>query len=61
MNNTKFKSKGYQKRPLSIIIGGVNKLGFELADIILQNNGFVIFIDEYTLDNIKKFSSFSKD
>lgn len=61
MNNTKYKSKTYQKRPLSIIVGGVNKLGIELADILLQNNGYVLFVDNYNKENLKKLDTFSKD
>lgn len=61
MNNTKFKSKTYQKRPLSIIIGGLDKVGLELADILLKNDGFVIFVDNYSKENLKKLDDFSKD
>ena len=61
MNNTRYKSKALQKRPLSLIIGGVNKLGFELAELLLQNDGYVVFIDNYNAENIKKLSVFSKD
>lgn len=61
MNNTKYKSKSNQKRPLSIIVNGINKLGFELADILLQNNGFVIFIDHFNDENERKLAAFPKD
>lgn len=59
--NNKYKSKSNQKRPLSIIVNGVNRLGFELADILLQNNGYVILIDELNDINERKVASFSKD
>jgi nucleoside-diphosphate-sugar epimerase len=55
------KLKNTIKYPTSIIVGGISALGFELADILIEQGGYVILIDTFTPENIEKLRIFPKD
>ncbi|GIW58914.1 MAG: hypothetical protein KatS3mg086_199 [Candidatus Dojkabacteria bacterium] len=56
-----FKLKNTIKYPTSIIVGGVSALGFELADVLIEQGGYVILIDTFTPQNLEKLKVFPKD
>ncbi len=56
-----FKLKNTVKHPTSLIIGGLTKLGIEIADSLLEQGGYVIIIDTYTEANLEKLNIFPKD
>ncbi len=56
-----YRLKNTIKYPTSIIVGGMNKLGFEIADSLIEQGGYVIIIDTFTPQNIEKLKVFPKD
>jgi len=57
----KYRLKNTIKYPTSLIIGGLSKLGLEIADSLIEQGGYVIIIDIYTEENIEKLNIFPKD
>lgn len=57
----KYRLKNTIKYPTSLIIGGLNKLGLEIADSLIEQGGYVIIVDTYTSDADIKLSSFSNN
>ena len=55
----KYRLKNTIKYPTSIIIGGLNKLGLEIADSLIEQGGYVIIVDTYTPEADAKLSVFS--
>lgn len=55
----KYRLKNTIKYPTSVIIGGLNKLGLEIADSLIEQGGYVIIVDAYTPDADAKLSVFS--
>lgn len=55
------KLKNTIKYPTSIIIGGLNRLGLEIADSLIKQGGYVILVDNVTPDNINKLKVFAPD
>jgi nucleoside-diphosphate-sugar epimerase len=49
------------KYPTTIIVGGLNKLGLEIADSLIKQGGYAIIVDTVTQENIEKFNIFSDD
>lgn len=58
---SQFKLKNTVKHPTSLIVGGLTKLGIEIADSLLEQGGYVIIIDSYTESNLEKLNIFTKD
>ncbi|MCA9381559.1 hypothetical protein KC678_04805, partial [Candidatus Dojkabacteria bacterium] len=56
-----FQLKNTIKHPTSVIIGGLNKLGLEIADSLIKQGGYVVLIDVVTQKNIERLSSFSSN
>lgn len=54
----KYRLKNTIKYPTSIIIGGLNKLGLEIADSLIEQGGYVIIVDTYTPDADIKLGAF---
>lgn len=46
MSNSKINNKKYSKKPIAIIVNGANSIGIKLAELLIENNSFVIFIDD---------------
>lgn len=57
----KYRLKNTIKYPTSVIIGGLNKLGLEIADSLIEQGGYVIIVDAYTPDADAKLSVFSNN
>lgn len=55
-----YQLKNTIKYPTSLLIGGLTKLGLEIADSLLEQGGYVIIIDNFSGENIKKLDSFPK-
>lgn len=55
------KLKNTIKYPTSIVIGGLNRLGLEIADSLIKQGGYVILVDNVTPENINKLQVFSPD
>jgi nucleoside-diphosphate-sugar epimerase len=55
----KLRLKNTIKYPTSIIIGGLNKLGLEIADSLIKQGGYVVIIDTVTTENIAAFDNFA--
>lgn len=55
----KFQLKNTIKHPTSIIVGGANRLGVEIADSLIKQGGYVVIIDAITNENVSRFDSFS--
>ncbi|MCA9386607.1 hypothetical protein KC669_01090 [Candidatus Dojkabacteria bacterium] len=53
-----FQLKNTIKHPTSIIIGGLNKLGIEIADSLIKQGGYVVLVDAVTEKNISKLDNF---
>ena len=53
-----FKLKNTIKYPTSLIIGGLSKLGLEIADSLIEQGGYVIIVDTYTQENMNKLDVF---
>ncbi len=56
-----YRLKNTIKYPTSIIVGGLTRLGFELADSLIEQGGYVIIVDSYTPENIEKLKVFPKE
>ncbi|MEP7103752.1 MAG: DUF4012 domain-containing protein [Candidatus Dojkabacteria bacterium] len=56
-----YRLKNTIKYPTSLIIGGLSKLGLEIADSLIEQGGYVIIVDSYTQENLIKLNSFPKD
>ncbi len=56
-----FKLKNTIKYPTSLIIGGLSKLGLEIADSLIEQGGYVIIVDTFTQENTNKLDVFPKD
>ncbi len=54
----KFQLKNTIKYPTSVIIGGANKLGVEIADSLIKQGGYVVIIDTITNENVSRFQAF---
>lgn len=59
MSNSKLHSKKYSKKPVAIIVNGANSIGIKLAELLIENNSFVIFIDDQRYK--KELDNFGKD
>lgn len=59
MSNSKLYNKKYSKKPVAIIVNGANSIGIKLAELLIENNGFVIFIDDQR--HKKELDNFGKD
>lgn len=57
----KYKLKNTIKFPTSVIIGGLNRLGLEIADSLVEQGGYVIIVDTYTQDTENKLSAFDNN
>jgi nucleoside-diphosphate-sugar epimerase len=53
-----FRLKTTIKYPTSLIIGGLSRLGLEIAESLIEQGGYVIIVDTYTEENIKKLHNF---
>ncbi len=49
----KYRLKNTIKYPTTIIVGGLNKLGLEIAESLMEQGGYVILIDSVTPENVK--------
>lgn len=56
-----FRLKNTIKYPTSLLVGGVSALGFEIADALIEQGGYVIIVDTFTPENIEKLRAFPKD
>lgn len=56
-----YRLKNTIKYPTSVIVGGLTRLGFELADSLIEQGGYVIIVDSYTPENIEKLKVFPKE
>lgn len=56
-----YRLKNTIKYPTSLIIGGLSKLGLEIADSLIEQGGYVIIVDSYTEENLIKLNSFPHD
>lgn len=54
----KYRLKNTIKYPTSVIIGGLNKLGLEIADSLIEQGGYVIIVDTYSQDAETKLGVF---
>lgn len=57
----KYRLKNTIKYPTSLIIGGLNKLGLEIADSLIEQGGYVIIVDSYTPEADSKLGVFPND
>jgi len=57
----KYRLKNTIKYPTSIIIGGLTKLGLEIADSLIEQGGYVIIVDSYTPVADAKLSMFNNN
>lgn len=57
----KYKIKNSVKHPTSLLIGGLTRLGIEIADSLIEQGGYVIIVDTYTEENIKSLESLGKN
>lgn len=55
----KYRLKNTIKYPTSLIIGGLNRLGLEIAESLIEQGGYVILVDSYTKDTEAKLSAFN--
>jgi len=55
------KLKNTIKYPTSIIVGGLNRLGLEIADSLMKQGGYVIIVDNVSEENVQKLNIFPKD
>lgn len=55
----RFRLKNSVKYPTSLLIGGLNKLGVEIAESLIEQGGYVIVIDQYHGNKISLLNSFS--
>lgn len=53
-----FRIKNTIKFPTSLIVGGLNRLGFEIADSLIEQGGYVVIVDSVTPESIKAFDVF---
>jgi nucleoside-diphosphate-sugar epimerase len=56
-----YRLKNTIKYPTSLIVGGLSKLGLEIADSLIEQGGYVILVDTYTDDNVSKLEALPKD
>lgn len=56
-----FRLKNTIKYPTSLIVGGLSRLGLEIADSLIDQGGYVIIADSYSEDNLRKLDLFSSD
>lgn len=56
-----YRLKNTIKYPTSLIIGGLSKLGLEIADSLIEQGGYVIVVDTYTDENVAKLEALPKD
>ncbi len=61
MIQEKYRLKNTIKYPTSLIIGGLSKLGLEIADSLIEQGGYVIIVDNYSEENARKLEMFSDD
>ncbi len=54
----KLRLKNTIKFPTSVIVGGLNSLGLEIADSLMKQGGYVVIIDAVTKQNIERFDKF---
>lgn len=59
--NDKFIIKNTIKYPTSLLIGGLTKLGLEIADSLLEQGGYVIIVDTYTEEAKARMDLFPDD
>lgn len=59
--NDKFIIKNTIKYPTSLLIGGLTKLGLEIADSLLEQGGYVIIVDTYTDEARTRMDLFPED
>ncbi|MDQ6984732.1 MAG: NAD(P)-dependent oxidoreductase [Candidatus Dojkabacteria bacterium] len=56
-----FKLKNTIKYPTSIIVGGISKLGLEVAESLVEQGGYVIIIDTVNEESIARLGTFSRN
>lgn len=57
----RYKIKTSVKHPTSLLIGGLTRLGVEIADSLIEQGGYVIIIDTYSENNIKALDVLGKN
>ena len=48
----------FSRVPISLVFNGVNPLGIKLIKSLLEQKGYVILVDSFTKDNMKKVGEF---
>ena len=56
-----YRIKNTIKYPTSILVGGMSRLGFEIADSLIEQGGYVIIVDTFTPENIDRLKAFPKE
>jgi len=56
-----FRLKNTIKHPTSLLIGGLSKLGIEIAEALLEQGGYVVIVDTYSNKEFDLPSIFGKD
>jgi len=57
----RLKLKNTIKYPTTLIVGGVNSLGFEIADSLIKQGGYVVIVDTVNEANVAKFDYFGNN
>lgn len=55
-----YKIKNTVKHPTSIIVGGLSRLGLEIAESLIEQGGYVIIVDSFSSSSIDKLGAFPK-
>ncbi len=55
-----YKIKNTVKHPTSVIVGGLSRLGLEIAESLIEQGGYVIIVDNFTQNSIDKLENFPK-
>lgn len=56
-----FRLKNTIKYPTSLIVGGLSRLGLEIADSLIDQGGYVIIADSYNEENLSKLNIFTEE
>lgn len=55
-----YKIKNTVKHPTSVIVGGLSRLGMEIAESLIEQGGYVIIVDNFTTGSLDKLGNFPK-
>ncbi len=56
-----YRLKNTIKYPTTVIVGGISRLGLELAQLLIEQGGYVVIVDTVTAESIQKLQRFHKN